>query len=227
MYTGTYSFVPSLTPEEMQRLEVKRVPQNSGETIEMQVRLRHRPVGCQCKVGWGGLSLQRSGVGWGGMGWGTNGRLEWGGGKGCHCSGVGRGGANVIVVGCSAVKVLQYLYSFAAATALPETTRCSASPFLCLSVPQQCPDSRFEHHFELLCHAQQTHLHNIFGAVHQTATHIATCKVISSHLALLPFGSSIAFFIGSPAYLVRAEQHHSVLTIIITLCCRGALGDGL
>lgn len=38
IHTGTYSFVPSLTPEEMQRLEVKRVPQNAGETIEMQVR---------------------------------------------------------------------------------------------------------------------------------------------------------------------------------------------
>lgn len=37
LHIGTLSFVPSLTPQEMQKLEVKRVPQNAGETIEMQV----------------------------------------------------------------------------------------------------------------------------------------------------------------------------------------------
>ena len=34
---GTHSFVPSLSPEEMAKLGIKRVPQNAGETVEMQV----------------------------------------------------------------------------------------------------------------------------------------------------------------------------------------------
>lgn len=34
---GTHSFVPSLSPEEMARLDIKRIPQNAGETVEMQV----------------------------------------------------------------------------------------------------------------------------------------------------------------------------------------------
>ncbi|DBA97932.1 hypothetical protein WJX82_006989 [Trebouxia sp. C0006] len=33
---GTHSFVPSLSPEEMARLDIKRIPQNAGETVEMQ-----------------------------------------------------------------------------------------------------------------------------------------------------------------------------------------------
>ncbi|KAL0029475.1 hypothetical protein WJX77_010245 [Trebouxia sp. C0004] len=33
---GTHSFVPSLSPEEMAKLDIKRVPQNAGETVEMQ-----------------------------------------------------------------------------------------------------------------------------------------------------------------------------------------------
>ena len=35
--TGTHSFVPSLSPEEMAKLDIKRVPQNAGETVEIQV----------------------------------------------------------------------------------------------------------------------------------------------------------------------------------------------
>ena len=35
---GTHSFVPSLSPEEMVKLDIKRVPQNAGETVEMQVQ---------------------------------------------------------------------------------------------------------------------------------------------------------------------------------------------
>ena len=34
---GTHSFVPSLNAEEMEKLGVKRIPQNPGETVEMQV----------------------------------------------------------------------------------------------------------------------------------------------------------------------------------------------
>ena len=34
---GTHSFVPSLSPKEMARLDIKRIPQNVGETVEMQV----------------------------------------------------------------------------------------------------------------------------------------------------------------------------------------------
>ena len=35
---GIYSFVPSLSAKEFEQLEVKRVPQNAGQTVEMQVR---------------------------------------------------------------------------------------------------------------------------------------------------------------------------------------------
>ena len=122
-YIGTYSFVPSLTPEEMERLEVKRVPQNAGETIEMQ-------VGCHCCgvgsgwVRWGGVSCHCSGkfIGVGGVGvvscplqFGNLVRAGWGATPvgwrlGCQCSGV---------LQCCK-KTLQGLYACAAATTLPQ-----------------------------------------------------------------------------------------------------------
>lgn len=37
MLAGTHSFVPSLDADEMQLFDVQRVPQNAGQTVEMQV----------------------------------------------------------------------------------------------------------------------------------------------------------------------------------------------
>ena len=34
---GTHSFVPSLDADEMKLFDVQRVPQNAGNTVEMQV----------------------------------------------------------------------------------------------------------------------------------------------------------------------------------------------
>lgn len=49
---GTHSFVPSLSPEEMAKLDIKRVPQNAGETVEMQVRCHVMlSSACECITG--------------------------------------------------------------------------------------------------------------------------------------------------------------------------------
>ena len=37
LVAGTHSFVPSLDAEEMEKLGVRRLPQNPGQTVEMQV----------------------------------------------------------------------------------------------------------------------------------------------------------------------------------------------
>ena len=55
---GTHSFVPSLDAEEMKLFDVQRVPQNAGNTVEMQVshtcfcnNNNNNPQVCQSMLG--------------------------------------------------------------------------------------------------------------------------------------------------------------------------------